>query len=134
MAFQNLNLNNHEDWLRSKGFVWNDATRAWEKPRRVVPHFRPAPVAVPEPNPEHARDAAVPRKAIYPGRVHVRITSYCCGEQRDARNVFDKYGLDCLTKFGFIVDDSPKWIDLIVEEKRVSTKKEEGFEVVITPL
>lgn len=126
-------MRTNEEWLRERGFIKsNDGS--WSKPKRIVSRVRPETAAVTQPDSEHARDAEVPRKAIYPGRVLVRITSYCCGEQRDHRNVFDKYGLDCCTKSGLIVDDSPKWIDLIVEEKRVSTKKEEGFEVVITPL
>ena len=123
----------NEDQLKERGFV-RQPDGTWSKPKRDVPRVCPTPVAVVEPDSEHAPHATVPRKAIYPGRVLVRITSYCCGEQRDHRNVFDKNGLDCCTKSGLIVDDSPKWIDLIVEEKRVSTKKEEGFEVVITPL
>lgn len=134
MAFQNLNLNNHEEWLRSKGFVWNDATRAWEKPRRVVRPVCPQTSTVIEPAVRDARIQPPQREAIYPGRVSLCITSYCCGTQRDADNICPKFFVDCCRYAGLIRDDCPDAIELVVKEKRVSTKKEEGCEIVITPL
>jgi hypothetical protein len=126
-------MNPNEQWLIDHGFE-KQLDGSFSKPRRTVPRLRPAAAPVLESYLGHAPDDAPPRKAIYPGIVSVRITSYCCGTQRDTDNIFVKYGLDCCRYAGLISSDCPGTIRLEVREERVSTKKEEGFEVLIIPL
>lgn len=120
-------------WMQSKGFVKDDRG-AWHKPKRTIPHFRATPATVTKPVILDARLEPPPRKACYPNRVRISVTSYCCGQQRDADNICAKYGIDCCRHAGLIFDDCPDAIELIVKETRVSTKKEEGFSILITPL
>jgi hypothetical protein len=123
----------NEDWLRERGFV-PDGKGGWAKPSRDVHPVRPAPAAVPEHRPEPAPLREAQGEAIYPGRVRVRITSFCCGTLRDTDNIFVKYALDCCRYARIISEDSPDKIELQVREVRVKTRKEEGFLVEVIPL
>lgn len=119
--------------IQQKGFV-EVSPGVFAKPKRAVSDIRAATPAKSQPDIGYAPPQPPSRKAIYTGRVLVCITSYCCGQQRDADNIFVKHGLDCCRLAGIISDDSPEQIELRVTETRVPTKKEEGFEIVITPL
>lgn len=125
--------NFNEQWLIENGYT-KQLDGSWGKPKRVLQDIRPAPPPIAQPDPEHAQVEPPQRKAIYPGRVLINITSYCCGVQRDTDNIFVKHGLDCCRYAGLISSDCPGTVELVVKETRVSTKKEEGFEVLITPL
>lgn len=133
MAFQNLNLNNHEEWLRSKGFVWNDATRAWEKPRRTVRPVRPSQSSVTERPLRDAPVVPVQRETLYPGRVLVCIESR---RRRliDPDNLTPKWFVDCLRYCGAIRNDRAEDIEIRVSQTKVATEAEEGTRIVITPL
>jgi Holliday junction resolvase RusA-like endonuclease len=131
--FRDLTKANADAWFIAKGFV-REANGSWSKPKRTVPRVRAEAAAVAEPVALRPQHDSPQREAIYPGRVLVCVTSYCCGRQRDADNILAKFGIDCCRHAGIISDDSPEHIELVVKEKRVSTKKEEGFEIVITPL
>lgn len=121
-------------WMRASGFVYDERTKAWNKPKRAVKAVHQAPSAKPEPPPVRPCDDRPPREAIYPGRVHILITSHVCGQLRDEDNICPKFYIDCLRHSGLIRDDCPGVIELDVKEVRVSSKKEEGCEIVITPL
>lgn len=133
MNFREIKSENADEWFTSKGFR-KQADGSWHKPKRTVSRVRPEAAAVAEPAVLDARPEPPSRKAIYPGRVAICVTSYCCGRQRDADNICAKYGIDGFRHAGIIFDDCPDAIELVVKETRVSTKKEEGFEVVVTPL
>lgn len=120
-------------WMSREGFV-RQLDGSYAKPKRIPAHLRPPPSAKPEPVALRPQDDRVPREAIYPGRVHILIVSYVCGNIRDEDNICPKFFIDCLRYAGLIRDDCPGVVKVSVEEKRVSTKKEEGCEIVITPL
>lgn len=129
-----LTLQNHEQRLRELGFV-QQLDGEWRKPKRTAAVVHSAPRSKPEPVALCERDDRVPRKATYPGRVRISITSYVCGQLRDEDNICPKFFIDCLRHAGLIRDDCPGTVELEkIKEVRVSTKKEEGCEIVITPL
>lgn len=132
MNFREIKAND-DTWFEQRGFT-KQPDGSYAKAKRSVPHLRPAPVAVAEPDPRHAPVHAPQREAIYSGRVSVCITSFCCGTQRDTDNIFVKYALDCCRYAGLISSDCPGAIDLVVKETRVPSKAEEGFEILITPI
>jgi hypothetical protein len=130
-----MNPNELNTWLTSRGFVLDNQTGEWRKPKRTVPRVREAARPVAEPTPVRGGHDSVSREAIYPGRVLVRITSFCCGTQRDPDNICPKFFIDCLKHAGVIRDDSCGCIELApIKETRVSTKAEEGCLIEVIPL
>lgn len=131
--FRNIKTQDADAWFIANGFV-KQPDGSWSKPKRTVPRVRKEACPEPESSVPDAQIHKAQREAIYPGRVLVSVTSYCCGTQRDSDNICPKYFLDCCRYAGLIRDDCPGTVQLTVKEERVSTKKEEGCEIVIMPL
>lgn len=118
-----------EDELKQKGFV-RQQDGSWSRPdspRRV------ASLTVSQQSPEHGDVAQDPRGNRDQIRRLVRITSFRTRECDD-RNLFDKYFTDALVHAGILVDDSPEWCKVEVEQKSVDHKWEQRTEIEITPL
>lgn len=90
------------------------------------------PVAESEPDQGKALDRGLPGEKAGQGRALLRITRYAlCELDRD--NLFGgaKPLIDCIKEAGLILDDSPKYIDLVVEQALVKNAAEERTEIEI---
>lgn len=76
--------------------------------------------------------AADAGEVAYQGRCLVGITSFrrrLC----DERNLYDKHFVDALTEAGAFVDDSPKYVQVIVGQVQVEHAHEERTVIVLNP-
>lgn len=91
------------------------------------------PAAVVE---RHLGDAALgpaQAKAVHPGRVLVRVTSYR-HRLLDEDNLCEKYHVDCLRYAGIVQDDSAEKARIEVSQIKVGRKEEERVEITVTAL
>jgi len=83
-----------------------------------------------ERNLQHEPMASDARKAPDARRRLVRITSYrtlLC----DERNLADKHFTDALVRAGILVDDSPRWAKIEVEQVKVERRTQERTEIEV---
>jgi len=76
--------------------------------------------------------AADAGEVAYQSRCLVRLTSYrlrLC----DERNLFDKHFVDALKEAGAFVDDSPKYVQVEVDQVKVEHAHEERTVIVLSP-
>lgn len=91
------------------------------------------PDSKPEPNQQKALDGVLPGEAESPKRARVCVNRF-------SRRLLDddnaaagcKPIVDCIKEAGLIVDDSRKWIDLVVDQTQVKDEAEERTEIQIT--
>ena len=99
-------------------------------PVAVADSVAPDPVAQSNRDDEHlAEDAG---EVAYQGRCLVRITSFrlrLC----DERNLYDKHFVDALKEAGAFIDDSPKYVQVEVDQVQVQFAHEERTSIVLTP-
>lgn len=120
----------NETDLLTKGFI-RSKDGSWSKPVHQVGSLAPSPVM--EPNPVDDSLAADAGEAHYQGRCLVCIT---CFRVRllDDDNPCPKHFVDALKEAGCIIDDSPKYCQIKVEQAKVRNAEEERTEIEILPL
>jgi len=93
---------------------------------------RVAPSPVAQPSRENDPVAADEGEVAYQSRCLVRITSFrrcLC----DERNLYDKHFVDALKEAGAFIDDSPRYVQVTVDQKQVEFPHEERTVIVMTP-
>ena len=92
-----------------------------------------SPGAKLERNLQHEPVASDAGKASHARRRLVVVKSYrtvLC----DERNLCDKHFVDALVRAGVLVDDSPRWAKIEVEQVKVESKTEERTEIEVYEL
>jgi len=116
-----------ESILWKKGYRINSRNEWYLPPKD---HSVP-PAAECKRDPGHESSGKDEGKDVHAGFRVVRIKSY---RQRmcDVRNLFDKHFTDCLVAAGLLVDDSPEWCRIEVEQIQVDHWRYERTEIEIT--